>query len=208
MEPTHDPRLDHRPCRAAEQCRWPLLCRRRTLVRPAFQRNPAGAVAGFSGCGSGICSPATAGHGDVQPHDPFHHDRHCIPQHRRHAGLGESRRDIQPAAAASPRHHPARAAIDGGAGDRSRRPRPRHHRCNARRHIRLHDLRGEIAGRRPQARAIDRGRNVDLWRVGGHRHQHRDRCPRRRRRLCGGLRDGVRIGRDVHLPAAAGAAAS
>ena len=33
---------------------------------------------------------------------------------------------------------------------------------------------GQAAWRRPQARAVDRGRNLDLRRLGGHRHQHRD----------------------------------
>ena len=33
---------------------------------------------------------------------------------------------------------------------------------------------GKAARRRSQARAVDRGRNIDLRRVRGHRHQHRD----------------------------------
>ena len=36
---------------------------------------------------------------------------------------------------------------------------------------------GKLLGRRPQARAVDRGRNLHLRRLRRHRHQHRDQRP-------------------------------
>ena len=75
---------------------------------------------------------------------------------------------------------------------------------DAGRDISVHGLDGEAAWRRPRACAADRRWHIDLRRIGGDCSQHGCPSPRRGRRLCGGLRDRLRLDIDVSLSSSAG----
>ncbi len=61
---------------------------------------------------------------------------------------------------------------------------------------------GRLLGVEREADAADRRRHVDLRRFGRHRDRHGDECAGRGCRLCGRLRDDLRLDRHVRLSAA------